>query len=120
MEADGRALRIHGGRRLRWASHVHRRGPRGGGGGEAEASASEPEAAADELARIEFNQAVSQKLYEYDPKLGTSGSTRAWFLDLTKVDIDEQSIILNSRPNLCICGSNRVLVVSVVISWYTG
>ncbi|RCV26995.1 hypothetical protein SETIT_5G290300v2 [Setaria italica] len=33
----------------------------------------------EELARIEFNQAVARKLYEYDPKLGTSCYTRAWF-----------------------------------------
>lgn len=68
------------------------------------------------LAKIEFNRSVGSKFYEYDPKLGASCYTRAWFLDFTEVDINEESIILNSRLNSCLCGSNRLLAEFGVVS----
>ncbi|RLN24751.1 hypothetical protein C2845_PM07G20540 [Panicum miliaceum] len=54
-----------------------------------------PRVTPEELARTEFNEAMARKLFEYDPKLGGSYYTRVWFLDFTKVDIDEESIALN-------------------------
>ncbi|CAN6280969.1 unnamed protein product [Urochloa humidicola] len=45
----------------------------------------------EELARREFNRAVARRCMEYDPKLGYSCYTRVWFLDFTKVDIDEET-----------------------------
>ncbi|CAL4954850.1 unnamed protein product [Urochloa decumbens] len=45
----------------------------------------------EELARREFNQAMGQRFFEYDPKLGQSCYTRVWFLDFTKVDIDGET-----------------------------
>nr|CAB3478083.1 unnamed protein product [Digitaria exilis] len=40
----------------------------------------------EELAKMEFNQSMRRKLYEYDPKLGASCYTRAWCLDFTEDD----------------------------------
>ncbi|PUZ55126.1 hypothetical protein GQ55_5G186900 [Panicum hallii var. hallii] len=50
-----------------------------------------PRVTPEELARREFNEAMGRKLFEYDPKLGGSYYTRVWFLDFTKVDIDEET-----------------------------
>ncbi|RLN23831.1 hypothetical protein C2845_PM07G20520 [Panicum miliaceum] len=79
-----------------------------------------PRVTPEELARTEFNEAMARKLFEYDPKLGGSYFTRVWFLDFTKVDIDEESTILKTK--LPTKSTNfdpivYVLVVSGVISW---
>nr|CAB3474042.1 unnamed protein product [Digitaria exilis] len=53
----------------------------------------------EELAKMEFNQSMSRKFYEYDPKLGANCYTRAWCLDFTKVDIDDESIPKSLTPD---------------------
>jgi hypothetical protein len=45
----------------------------------------------EEKARRELRLAMMEKLFEYDPKMGSGSYTRVWFVDFTTLDIDEES-----------------------------
>ncbi|KAF8696178.1 hypothetical protein HU200_037074 [Digitaria exilis] len=68
----------------------------------------------EELAKMEFNQSMRRKLYEYDPKLGASCYTRAWCLDFTEVDIDEENALL--REGHLLTDSLNTLSVKIMSS----
>jgi hypothetical protein len=52
----------------------------------------------EEKARRELRLAMMEKLFEYDPKMGSGSYTRVWFVDFTTLDIDEESN--SSTPDL--------------------
>ncbi|RCV28622.1 hypothetical protein SETIT_5G418200v2 [Setaria italica] len=44
----------------------------------------------EEKARGELRLAMMEKLFEYDPKMGSGSYTRVWFVDFSTLDIDEE------------------------------
>ncbi|GJM92279.1 hypothetical protein PR202_ga08732 [Eleusine coracana subsp. coracana] len=51
-----------------------------------------PPLSPEEMERRQANLDMLEKLWEHDPKSGSTFYTRIWFFDLTKFDIDEESI----------------------------
>ncbi|TKW18318.1 hypothetical protein SEVIR_5G423400v4 [Setaria viridis] len=45
----------------------------------------------EEKARGELRLAMMEKLFEYDPKMGSGSYTRVWFVDFSTLDIDEET-----------------------------
>jgi hypothetical protein len=52
----------------------------------------------EEKAGRELRLAMMEKLFEFDPKVGSGSYTRVWFVDFTTLDIDEESN--SSTPDL--------------------
>ncbi|KAK3162755.1 hypothetical protein QOZ80_1BG0093330 [Eleusine coracana subsp. coracana] len=76
-----------------------------------------PPLSPEEMERRQANLDMLEKLWEHDPKSGSTFYTRIWFFDLTKFDIDEETQYGPMRFTDSLIGEGHKLKESLNILW---